>query len=354
MVVARFHRGCDEGLEREDKNRSAKARRARTGFNLPLAQTAICLVAIISFGLSAHAQKVGGTSAGGGGAASGTGGAGTRIAPPVTSTNSGGYNPGMSNTSPNQPNVFQPNIGWDDSLPAWMDGAERAGPAFDPILKEETCLRWTVAGVQGATVSAARLGVPKDARKDFEGACSALKGKRLPEAEKQVRKAIAEDPNFVVAWVMLGQILSELQQGPQAREACSHALSSDANYVSAYLCMADVTYSEGNWDGVLDYSMRALALDPVHDAYGYFYSAAALFNKGDLARAEKDASHAAEIDKQHRAPEVVFLLAKIHQAQGDMIAAVADLREFLKLSPSSKDSDLAKKDLSDLDGSIKR
>ncbi len=250
---------------------------------------------------------------------------------------------------------MQPNsLDWNDGIPTWMGSIDKSGPVFDPILKDESCLRWTVAGVQGSTISAARLGVPKDARKDFQGACSALKNKKLPEAEKQVRKAIGEDPNFVTAWVMLGQILGEQQEAPQALEACSHALSSDANYVPAYLCMADVTYSEGNWDSVLDYSTRALALDPVHDAYGYFYSAAAFFNKGELARAEDSASQAAQIDKLHREPEVVFLLAKIHQAQGDLSAAIAELREYIKLAPSSTNSELAKKDLSDIDGSIKR
>jgi len=300
--------------------------------------------------VTAHAQKVGTSGSSSGGASTGSGP--SRTTPPST-TNNGGYNSVLSTSSANQPSMLQPDIGWDNNIPSWMDNIEGSGPAFDPIQKQEACLRWTVAGVQGATVSAARLGVPKDARKDFEGACSALKGKRFAQAEQQVRKAIEEDPNFVTAWVMLGQILSELQQAPQARDACSHALSSDVNYVPAYLCMADVTYGEGNWDSVLDYSTRALALDPVHDAYGYFYSAAAFFNKGDLTRAEDDASRATQIDKQHREPEMVFLLAKIHQAQGELSAAAAELHEYLKLAPTSKDSEVAKKSLADLDGSNK-
>jgi tetratricopeptide (TPR) repeat protein len=222
--------------------------------------------------------------------------------------------------------MVQPDLGWggDSDTPFWMDNIQGPSAVFDPIQKEEACLRWTVAGVQGSTVSTARLAVPKGARKDFESACSALKGKKLPQAEVQ------------------------------ARDACSHALSTDANYVPAYLCMADVTYGEGNWDDVLEYSTRALALDPVHDAYGYFYSAAALYNKGDLARAEDAATQAIQIDKLHRVPEVVFLLAKINQARGDMSAAVAELHEYLKLAPASQDSELAKKNLSDLDGAVKR
>jgi cytochrome c-type biogenesis protein CcmH/NrfG len=352
MVVACRRHECDAGPEREHKTCFAKARCRQPSFNLRFLQVAICLLSIITFGAFAQAQKVGGTGgSGGGGTAAGSGtGTSSRGGPPPSNTNSGVYNSGMTNSSPNQPN----GLDWDTNIPNWMGGLEKSGPTYDPVLKDESCLRWTVDGVQGATVSAARLGVPKDARKDFEGACSALRNKRLPEAEKQVRKAIGEDPNFVTAWVMLGQILGEQQQRPEAREACSHALSSDANYVPAYLCLADITYSEGNWDSVLDYSTRALSLDPVHDAYGYFYSAAAFYNKGKLGRAENNASRAAEIDKQHREPEVVFLLAKIHQAQGDLSAAIAELHEYLKLAPASMNSELAKKDLSDLDGSIKR
>ena len=242
---------------------------------------------------------------------------------------------------------------WDAGLPIWMNNVEQSGPQFDPIQKEEACLRWTVAGVQGATISIARLEVPKGARKDFDSACSALKDKKLPAAEDRVRKAIEKYPNYVTAWVMLGQILNTKQQPTEAREACSHALTADANYVPAYLCMADVTYGEGSWDDVLDYSTRALALDPVHDAYGFFYCAAALYNKGDLAKAEDDASRAIQIDKDHRAPEMLFLLAKIHQARGDAIAAVAELHQYLKLAPDSEDSDLARKNLAALDGSGK-
>jgi Tfp pilus assembly protein PilF len=346
MEVACHHRECDAGPEREESNRSAKVRQGRPSFNLRFLQAAICLLSITTFGASAHAQKVGGAG-GSGGSTAGTGGTSSRGTAPSGSMNSGVYSSGTTSSSPNSPD-------WNDGIPTWMEGIEKSSPVFDPILKDESCLRWTVAGVQGSTISAARLGVPKDARKDFQGACSALKNKKLPEAEKQVRKAIGEDPNFVTAWVMLGQILGEQQLAPQALEACSHALSSDANYVPAYLCMADVTYGEGNWDSVLDYSTRALALDPVHDAYGYFYSAAAFFNKGELARAEDSASQAAQIDKLHREPEVVFLLAKIHQAQGDLSAAIAELREYIKLAPTSTNSELAKKDLSDIDGSIKR
>ena len=135
---------------------------------------------------------------------------------------------------------------WDTCLLDLDEQRRAIRPSIRSHPKEEAGLRWTVAGVQGATISIARLEVPKGARKDFDSACSALKDKKLPAAEDRVRKAIEKYPNYVTAWVMLGQILNTKQQPTEARDACSHALTADANYVPAYLCMADVTYGEGS------------------------------------------------------------------------------------------------------------
>jgi Tfp pilus assembly protein PilF len=359
MTVSACLRNRNGGHGPEKEHRARFIPRVLTFLKAFCSRTPIFLLAIGVLAAPALAQKVGGgTTSGGGSGPSGSGGstggsAGTSHLAPPTTTNSGGYGAESQSPSANLSNMNMPSVGWGDSIPMWMNEMERAAPLFDPIQKQEDCLRWTVAGVQGVTVSLARLAVPKDARKNFENACASLKDKHLPQAEEQVRKAIGEYPNFVAAWVMLGQILTSQQQPEKARDACSHALNADANYVPAYLCMADITYGAESWDEVLDYSTRAIALDPVHDAYAFFYSAAALYNKGDLARAENNAAHAVEIDKLHRDPEMVFLLAKIHQAQGAASAAVAELHEYLKLAPDSKDSNLAKKNLADLDGASK-
>ena len=359
MTASACLRNRNGGHGPKEERGSRFVPRVLTSLKTFCARTPIFVLAIGVIAAPALAQKVGGgTTSGVGSGSSSSGGStggstGTSHVAPPTTTNSGGYGADSQSPSANLSNMNMPSMGWGDSIPMWMNEMERAAPLFDPIQKQEDCLRWTVAGVQGATVSLARLAVPKDARKNFESACASLKDKHLPEAEEAVRKAIGEYPNFVAAWVMLGQILTSQQQPDKARDACSHALNADANYVPAYLCMADLTYGAESWDEVLDYSTRAIALDPVHDAYAFFYSAAALYNKGDLARAENDAAHAVEIDKLHRDPEMVFLLAKIHQAQGAASAAVAELHEYLKLAPDSKDSNLAKKNLADLDGASK-
>ncbi len=102
MVVACRRRECDAGPEREYETRSAKARRAKPSMNLRFLQAAICLLSIITFGASAHGQKVGGAGAsGGGGSTVGTGGTSSRATAPSTNTNSGVYNSGTTNSSPN-------------------------------------------------------------------------------------------------------------------------------------------------------------------------------------------------------------------------------------------------------------
>jgi TolA-binding protein len=358
MRAAACLRNRNGGHGRKNEHGARPIPRVLSTLKVFCSRTPIFVLAIGVLVSPALGQKVGSgttTSGSSGTSSSGSSGGseGTLHPAPPTTTTSGGYGADSTSSSSNLSNMNMQSMGWDESIPMWMNEMQRSAPLFDPIQKQEECLRWTVAGVQGVTVSLARLAVPKDARKDFESACASLKDKHLPQAEESVRKAISEYPNFVTAWVMLGQILTSQQQLDKAKEACSHALNADANYVPAYLCMADLTYGAESWDEVLDYSTRALALDPVHDAYAFFYSAAALYNKGDLAHAENDAAHAVEIDKLHRDPEMVFLLAKIHQAQGAASAAVTELHEYLKLAPDSKDSTLAKKNLADLDGTSK-
>jgi tetratricopeptide (TPR) repeat protein len=105
-------------------------------------------------------------------------------------------------------------------------------PAFEPlpgpqIDEDESCLPWTALAVRGFTVSVMRLQIPAKARSEFGKACGDLKKRRLTDAEQHARNAIEVYPNYVAAWVMLGQVLEGLQRTEEARKACEHALSTD-------------------------------------------------------------------------------------------------------------------------------
>ncbi len=196
-----------------------------------------------------------------------------------------------------------------------------------------------------ASVTSLRL--PQKAQKEYEEACAALKRKNLPEAERHLRKATEIYPKYVAGWVMLGQILETGRKTAGARKACSQASSADPKYLPAYLCLAEIAGREQEWNQVLNLTSRALELDPVNDAYAYFFSAIAYFNLNQLPEAENRALQAEVIDKDHHEPLVQFLLAQIYQAKHDSTDADSHLQKYRKLAPDSQDSNEVNKDLAE-------
>jgi tetratricopeptide (TPR) repeat protein len=110
---------------------------------------------------------------------------------------------------------------------------------------------------------------------------------------------------------MLGQILETRQQTAEARNACSQASGADPSYLPAYLCWAEIAGREQEWNAVLNLTSRALELDPVNDAYAYFFSAIAYFNLNQLPEAENRALKAEVIDRNRYQPLLQFLLAQM-------------------------------------------
>jgi tetratricopeptide (TPR) repeat protein len=220
------------------------------------------------------------------------------------------------------------------------------------IVEDETCLPWPVSEVRGATVSVMRLDVPSKARNEYEKACGAFRKKKLPEAEQHVRKALDEFSNYVAAWVMLGQVLEEQQRRKEALDACSRATNIDPTYLPPYLCSAELSARDKQWDRVLNLANLALGLNPVGDSYAYYYRANAYFHMSKILDAQKSAVEAAELDREHHDVALYFLLAQIYDAQGDAAGAAAELREFLKLNNDREDSAAARQYLVKLQGQL--
>ena len=214
---------------------------------------------------------------------------------------------------------------------------------------DESCSLWNVSVLHGSTVSTARLQVPAKAKGEYRKACSDLKDGKLPSAEAHLRKGVQEYPQYAAAWVLLGQVLESGRSMEGARDACARASSVDSNYAPAYLCLADVAAQQQEWDQTLDLANRALALSPVDDVYGYFYSAIAHFHLSQLPVAEKEALQAVDADRVHRVPQVHLLLAQIYMAKHDNNAAAAHLRAYLKIDPGSPVAAGVKKSLAELE-----
>jgi tetratricopeptide (TPR) repeat protein len=250
-----------------------------------------------------------------------------------------------------------------DTTPGWPlhssapDHAlpDAVGPQSPNIVgANESCLMWTDAKVQRAMIGAATLKVPGKARGEYKKGCSDVKDKKLASAEDHLRKAVQEYPRYAAAWALLGQVLDAGSRIAEARTACSQASGADSSYMPAYLCLADVSAQLNEWHQTLDQANRALALDPVQNLYGNFYSAMAQFHLSNLPAAERNALETIDADHLHRIPQAHLLLAQIYGANHDLDGVSVQLRAYLKVAPSSPDSAAVRKSLADIEAQISK
>jgi tetratricopeptide (TPR) repeat protein len=216
------------------------------------------------------------------------------------------------------------------------------------IVEDEACLPWDVSDVRGDTVSAIRLGVPSNARKDYDKACGAMKKKKLPEAEQHSRDAIEKYSKYLAAWVMLGEVLHAEQKIDEAHDACSQATSLDPTYLPPYLCMAELLERQSQWNDLLALSDRFAGLNLVGDRYACYFRAEAYLHTRKLPEAQKNASEGLSLDEEHHLPGLYFVLGQIYGQKGDVNDAAAQVRQFLKLSKSEQDKDAARQYLAEL------
>jgi tetratricopeptide (TPR) repeat protein len=218
----------------------------------------------------------------------------------------------------------------------------------NPTADEETCFPWNLSAARATTVSATRLKVPSKARREYEKACDASNKNKFEEAEQHARGAIDNFQDYSAAWVMLGVILEEQHKAREARDACSHAATIDAAYLPAYLCAAELSARNREWQQVLSSANLALGLKLDRDTYAYYYLATAYLHLNNLVEAKKSALQAVEIDVNNCEPSLYLLLAKIYEREGDNASAIAQLQQVLKHHPDRIQQDAAKQFLAKL------
>jgi hypothetical protein len=207
----------------------------------------------------------------------------------------------------------------------------------DPAIEKKTppadegCLLPPLSRLRSPVVAATALAVPSNAQYEYAQACVAISKRKTNNAEKHLRKALQIYAKYPAAWVTLGQLLATENHTAEARGACFQASTVEPNYVPSYLCLAEIAVWEKNWNGVLEFSARAIQLDPITTPIGYEYNADANLRLDKLEDAEKSALRAAEIDKDNNDPRVHFLLAQIYEAKHDRTNESAQLRAYLSL-----------------------
>jgi thioredoxin-like negative regulator of GroEL len=186
-------------------------------------------------------------------------------------------------------------------------------------------------GLSGGSVSAADLGVPDNARLEFEKGQSALKDNKLDSGISHLRKAIKLYGAFPAAYTLLGTAYLEEKNWKDAESALAKAASLDSKSAEAYLALGAVFNQTKNYPQAETALLRGLELKP--DAPGGHYELAKTY--WALGRWQEAAPHA------RKAVSDIPDLASPHVLLGNVLLkennpqeALHEYQEYLRLDPN--------------------
>lgn len=192
-----------------------------------------------------------------------------------------------------------------------------------PILKTE-----------GQAISATSAAASKDARKAFEKGISEAKKQKWGSAEKELRKAVELHAKYAEAWFALGKIYVDRQRLPEAREALSHAIAADPQYVYPYEQLYIVAFQESSWQELADTTDRLLRLNPYEFPGAYYFSGVAHYQLKNYDAAQKSLEQAISADRRNQNPKTHYVLGLVLVQKHDYQAAAESLVTFANLAPN--------------------
>ena len=168
------------------------------------------------------------------------------------------------------------------------------------------------------------------------------------DAERDLQKAVTNDPRFAEAWLQLGK-MQQASDPQAAKDSFSKALAADPEFVLPYEQLAAFAAQNGNWQEVLDNTNHMAQLYPEGTPQSWYFNALANFQMGKPDLAEASANKCLALDPRHSVLNAEQLLAVILAKKGDLAAALEHLRNSVKYVPPGPNSDMLKQQIAQLE-----
>jgi tetratricopeptide (TPR) repeat protein len=205
------------------------------------------------------------------------------------------------------------------------------------------------ATVEGSTISATGAGVPNKARKDFEKGLAETKNGKLDSAQERFEKAVEAYPAYAQAWLELGRVQAQKNDGRGARQSFYRSIEADSKFVSPYRELAQLAGHDKQWQELADTTDQLLKLDALNFPEAWFYNCVAKFHLENFDAAENSARQGIRIDTERRIPKLEYVLGTVLAQKGDYQGAAEHLHKYLSLSPNAPDAADTKKKLEEVE-----
>jgi tetratricopeptide (TPR) repeat protein len=190
------------------------------------------------------------------------------------------------------------------------------------------------------TVTLRELSIPAKAVRAFEQGLDCLAKNNPAGSLPHFQRAVEEYAGYYEAYDRIGAANLKLRYIPEAEQAFRKAIEvSGGQYAHPLLALGAILDQREKFDEAESVTRKGLALDPQSWA-GHYYLALAMFSTNRLAEAEQSVRDALHWKADF--PQAHLLLAEIHSREKNYPAIVADLNEYLKLSPDGPSSAAAK------------
>lgn len=183
----------------------------------------------------------------------------------------------------------------------------------------------------GISVSAFDLGVPENARQEFEKGQHALNENKLDASISHFRKAIKLYEPFPQAYALVGTAYLEKKDWKEAEKALKRAITLDSKSSDAYLALGAVLNQTKEYPRAEAVLLRGLELNPEAPG-GHYELAKTYWELGRWQEAAPHARKAVSLTPDLASPHVLLgnILLRERNAQG----ALHEYQEYLRLDPN--------------------
>lgn len=117
-------------------------------------------------------------------------------------------------------------------------------------------------------------------------------------AEKDLRRALADDPDSGICHALLALCLTSMERHADATKAAQEAIHLDPDDSFAHYALSQVMYQRNRFDEALRSIQTAIRIDP-YDADYFGVQAAIYYDQSNWKDASASAKHGLEVDPEH-------------------------------------------------------
>lgn len=211
-------------------------------------------------------------------------------------------------------------------------------------MSASTTIHWTA---HSSFTSAAELGVPANAAREFVKANRLMAKQEWKKAAERLRKGLAIYPNYAAAYNDLGAVYSQLGEIAQARAALRQAIALDDRLGSAYVNLGSLSFLDRDYPGAESLLTKAMSLRPAANADELFLLAYAQLMDHHLDQAIETSHQGYPKFSRHASLHLVAAIA--YEQQAKIADSMLQLRLYVSEEPTGPQAEKAQKSLAILE-----